>query len=64
MKTALQTETETILREKIRIHWKNYGQLRKLEDSLARHYNAGTISQAGFKRMDLMIFQQLAKLAS
>lgn len=62
MTTPLQKEAETILKEKIRIAWKSYDKLRDLDKRIEKHYNAGTISLNGFKRLDSMILNRMVKL--
>lgn len=62
MNISLQKETETILKEKVRIASKSYNELKKLDKAITRHYHARTISVNGFKQLDGMILNRMIRL--
>lgn len=62
MKSSLQIECFEILREKIRIAWKNKTELKRLDNVIVRHYENGTISALHLRKLDQMIMTRICKL--
>ena len=56
--TEVQKETEKELSRRIKIAAKS--DLQILEDKITRHYNIGTLSSNGLKRLDVKIMEKLA----
>lgn len=55
----VQRETAEIFRDKIKLA--GLDELHAIEKRLVRHYNAGTLNQADFTKLDMMCFNRIAR---
>ena len=60
-KTISEIRRETAKHFTKAVNRAGLAELYSLEKKITRHYNAGTLSQADFRRLDVLIMEEIAR---